>query len=262
MGPMSGSTSLLGLDDVIDPSVRPPARSTAYGEHPEQVYDVRLPGGPGGRGSVVVVHGGFWRPGTDRAHAAAQAQAFADRGWAVAVVEYRRPGTAGAWRDTLDDVAAALEAVAADPDLPGPLVAVGHSAGGQLALWAASRDGTPLAGVVAVAGCVDLATVARLDLGDGAAQAFLGGGPDDVPDRYAAADPAELVPARVPVVLVHGTEDDRVPIEISHSYAAVAAGTARPATVEVVPGAGHFELIDPRQPGFDRVVRAAATVAS
>ncbi len=260
----SGPTSPHGLADVAAAEVPPPARTTAYGPDPAQVYDVREPAGPGApRGTVAVVHGGFWRAEHDRAHAAAQAQALAEEGWVVAVVEYRRTGMpGGGWPGTLEDVRTALTAVAADPDLPGPLLAVGHSAGGHLALWAASQADTPLDGVVALGGCVDLATSARLDLGDGATQRLMGGGPDEVPDRYATADPAQLLPARVPVVLVHGTADDRVPVEISHSYAALAAGSTRPVTVEELPGVGHYELIDPRDPAFARVLHAVASLAA
>lgn len=264
MSGMSGPTPATDPRTRPQPGVPPPAGTTAYGPDPAQVYDVRLPL-PGRRRtpSVVVVHGGFWRSQFDRSHAAAQSQAFADAGHPTAVLEYRRTGMpGGGFPGTLDDVRAGIAAVCADPRIPSPVVAVGHSAGGHLALWAASQADTPLAAVISLAGCVDLGSSARLDLGDGAAAELMGGGPDDQPDRYAAADPALLVPAPVPVVLVHGTEDDRVPVEISHSYAVLAAGSGHPATVEELTGVGHFELIDPLDDAFETVLRAVDGFAS
>ena len=144
------------------PDVAPPSRTTAYGIDPDQVYDVRLPttglAAPTGT-TVVVVHGGFWKAEWDRAHAAPQAQAFADAGHHVAVVEYRRTGMrGGGWPATFADVSAAVDAVLADPALPDRCVLVGHSAGGHLVTLAATRpEARSLAGVVALAGCVDLA---------------------------------------------------------------------------------------------------------
>ncbi len=120
----------------------PPTRTTAYGSDPAQLYDVRLPAGPGADVTVVVVHGGFWRERFDRSHAGCQAQAFADAGYPVAVLEYRRTGMpGGGWPGTTEDVAAGVAAVLGDPGLPERAVLVGHSAGGHLVVWAASQPG-------------------------------------------------------------------------------------------------------------------------
>src|SRR5688500_18780349 len=116
----------------------------------------------------------------------------------------------GGWPGTGEDVAAALAALRADADLPDSLVLVGHSAGGHLGVWAASQPwGAGLAGVVSLAGVVDLAGAHAQRLGDGAVEAFMGGAPEDLPEAYAAADPALLRP-RAPVALVHGVDDDVV----------------------------------------------------
>ncbi|HEY7989733.1 MAG TPA: alpha/beta hydrolase, partial [Lapillicoccus sp.] len=182
------------------PDVVPPSRTTAYGIDPDQVYDVRLPAtglaAPTGT-TVVVVHGGFWKAEWDRAHAAPQAQAFAEAGHHVAVVEYRRTGMrGGGWPATFADVSAAVDAVLADPALPDRLVLVGHSAGGHLVTLAATRpEARSLAGVVALAGCVDLALTWDLGLGDGAAARFMG---DADAAAWTAADPAAH-PALTPV---------------------------------------------------------------
>lgn len=246
---------------VLDETAPPPTDTVAYGSDPSQVYDVRLPAGRARPGSVVVVHGGFWRAAYDRAHAGPQAQALAEAGWPVAVVEYRRAGMpGGGWPGTADDVAAAVRAVRADPRLPRPHVLLGHSAGGQLVTWAAAQPwAAGLAGVVSLAGLVDLPLASRLGLGAGAVDAFLGGTPAQVPGTFAAADPAGLAPG-IPVVLLHGEDDQVVPAHLSSSYAVRHASAQ--VTLERVPGCEHYGLIDPEHPAFDRVVAAVERLRS
>jgi acetyl esterase/lipase len=262
---VGGGNAPVDSDDVLSRPAAPPARTTAYGTDPAQVYDVRLPRGQRRPATVVVVHGGFWRAEYDRAHAASQAQALADAGYPTAVLEYRRTGMpGGGWPGTAQDVAAGLAAVRQDPGLAGPAVLVGHSAGGHLVTWAASQPWAHgLRGAVSLAGVVDLALAADLGLGAGAVDAFMGTGPGGSPAAYAAADPAALSPA-VPVLLVHGRDDDVVPLGVSESY--LAAQRHRPGGAEValraVAGCGHFGLIDPEHPGFAEVLAAVATLAS
>ncbi len=241
-----------------------PARTTVYGIDPAQVYDVRLPAAAPTGTTVIVVHGGFWRAGWDREHAAPQAQAFADAGHHVAVVEYRRTGMpGGGWPGTFADVSAVVEAVRADPSLPDRCVLVGHSAGGHLVALAAARpEATGLSGVVALAGCVDLAMTRDRGLGDGAAAAFMGAADAET---WRRADPA-LNPPVVPVVLVHGVADDTVPVAVSESYARSRLRTpASPgAAVDLrrVAGAGHMDVIEPGTPAFQVVVEAVARLTS
>lgn len=223
-----------------------------YGEHPEQVVDVRLPGGHGGPAPlVVVVHGGFWRPEYDRAHAGPQSAALADAGYVVATIEYRR----GDRERLLSDVRTALDAAPALAERAGPggvdagrTVLVGHSAGGHLVLVAAQRPGA--AGVVALAPVADLAAAEAAGLGGGAVRDFLGGPASDHP----GLDPARLGPPAVPVHLLHGLDDDRVPAEQSRRYAAGHPGV----TCELLPGTGHFALIDPLSAAWPRVLSAVA----
>jgi acetyl esterase/lipase len=242
------------------PDVTPPSRTTAYGIDPDQVYDVRLPEAVPTGTTVVVVHGGFWKPEWDRTHAAPQAQAFADAGHHVAVVEYRRTGMrGGGWPGTFDDVSAAVDAVLTDPALPDRCVLVGHSAGGHLVALAATRpEAAALAGVVALAGCVDLALTRDLGLGDGAAARFMGDADDAA---WTEADPA-VHPAFTRVVLVHGDADDTVPYEVSVSYVKRQVPHTRPELLRL-PGVGHSEVIEPAEPAFavvlDAVGRLTAT---
>ena len=202
---------------------------------------------------MIFIHGGFWRAAFDRSHAGPLAADLAARGHPVATVEFRRVGQAGGgWPGTFDDVAAAV--VAAATELPdGPPILAGHSAGGQLALWYAGRAPERVRAVLALAPVADLTAGYRLGLGDGAVGALLGGSPEEVPDRYAATDPARQVPLPVPAVLVHGTEDDRVPVTVSRGYAAVAGPAVR--LVEL-PGVEHFGLIDPLSSAWPEVLRA------
>ena len=242
------------------PDVAPPSRTTAYGIDPDQVYDVRLPVAVPTGTTVVVVHGGFWKPEWDRTHAAPQAQAFAEAGHHVAVLEYRRTGMrGGGWPGTFADVSAAVDAVLADPALPDRCVLVGHSAGGHLVALAATRpEAAALAGVVALAGCVDLALTRDLGLGDGAAARFMGDADDAA---WTEADPA-VHPALTRVVLVHGDADDTVPYEVSASYVKRQTPRTR-AELHRLPGVGHSEVIEPAEPAFavvlDAVGRLTAT---
>ncbi|MFC6704242.1 alpha/beta hydrolase family protein [Flexivirga alba] len=226
----------------------PPDRTIAYGASPDQVYDVRRPVGAARRATVVVIHGGFWRPAYDRTHAGQQSKALATHSFHVATIEYRR--VPGDWPAMAADVLAAISAVAADPELPDDIVLLGHSAGGHLATWAAYQPEIAVTGVVSLAGCVDLHLTRDLHLGDGAADALMGSAPEAV---WRAADPAMLGRPPAQVRLIHGAADDRVPVEVSESYQA-AADAAIP--LQVLAGCGHYELIDPATPQFAHTVAA------
>jgi dipeptidyl aminopeptidase/acylaminoacyl peptidase len=232
------------------------------------LIDVRLPPSPPA-GLVVMLHGGFWRSEYDRTHTGPMTSALAAEGYVVAVPEFRRtetvaePGSVqragGGWPNTFDDIAAALDAVPGllTPYSSSPPVVVGHSAGGHLALWGATRPNANMRAVVSLAGCADLTMCSRLGLDDGATDLLLGGTPEEVPDRYALADPALLPKPTAPVTLLHGTADDRVPIEVSRSYAA-----RRGTVLRELPGVDHFALIDPLSPTWPHVLAAVASGGS
>ncbi len=249
---------------VLTRSAPPPQRTLPYGPDEAHVYDVRLPfgarsPGPGGRPrgvTAVVVHGGFWRARFDRTHAACQAHALADDGFHVAVMEYRRTGMdGGGWPGTFDDVRAGLDAVRVDPTLPEPVVLVGHSAGGHLAVWALHQaEARGVRGAVSLAGCLDLTLTAELALDVDAAVALMGGTPAEQPQRYTAADPTLLGPAPAPVHVVHGADDDRVPVAVSRSWLE-RCGTGDTAWT-VLADVEHFGLIDPDSPAFATVLGA------
>jgi acetyl esterase/lipase len=250
---------------ILTRAASPASRTTAYGLDPAQLYDVRLPTSATRGATVAIIHGGFWKADFDRSHAASQAQAFADNGFHVAVLEYRRVGMAGGgWPGTFMDVAAAVAAVRADPELPDRVVLVGHSAGGHLAALVASQpDAQGLGGAVCLAGCIDLALTARMGLGDRAAQALMGSEPANLPAAYSEADPAALAPV-VPLVLLHGADDQVVPPEVSRSYVDRVRASARAhAQVRrtVIPACGHYDLIDPEHPAFAVVLDSVRSLA-
>ncbi|MEU4661155.1 alpha/beta hydrolase [Micromonospora chalcea] len=251
--------------EVLTRPSPPPDATVAYGDHPDQLADLRRPAGDGpARPLVVVVHGGFWRAEYDRAHTGPMAAALAALGHPVAQIEYRRTGQpGGGWPHTLTDVrtgVAALPGLAAAA-LPGrvapvPPILIGHSAGGHLALYVAARAPETVAGVVALAPVADLAQAYRLDLDGGAVAALLGGSPEDVPDRYADADPSNFVPTRTRTVVVHGEQDLQVPASISRSWVAADRAAGGTSTLIELPECEHFGLIDPEAAAWPRVTQA------
>jgi acetyl esterase/lipase len=230
-----------------------------YGTHPSQVADLHTPAAGAGWPVAVVIHGGFWRARYDRTLMEALCVDLAGSGWAAWNLEYRRVGGGGGWPATFDDVAAGIDHLAA---LAVPLdlarvVAIGHSAGGHLALWAASRDrpGVAVTGAVGQAAVSDLAAVARLGLSSGAVEELLGGSPEQVPDRYAAASPAQRLPLGVPLLLVHGAQDDTVPVALSRDFQRAALAAGDTCDLVVCERDGHFEHIDPASAAWATVKR-------
>ncbi len=240
-----------------------PTRAYRYGDHPAQVADLHLPGPvPSPLGVAVLVHGGFWRARYDRSLEHRVAADLVGSGWAVWNLDYRGVDRTvagpdgGGWPTTYQDVADAADLlVDAAPEHALELnrvVAIGHSAGGALALWLAGRnpaDGGPgvpprlrVHAVVAQAGVCDLGAAHRAGLGDGAVRDLFGGAPVDA---RLLADPITRVPLGVPTLLVTGGGDDVVPgsLSLGYSQAARAAGD----TVDVWrdPDAGHLDHLDP-----------------
>ena len=177
------------------------------------------------------------------------------RGWAAWNVEYRRVGlrAGGGWPATFDDVAAAIDLLA-DVEAPldlGRVAAVGHSAGGHLALWAAGRSDArvPLSAAVGQAAVSDLDRAAAAGVCGGMVERLLGGAPARVPDRYREASPARRLPLDVPVLLVHGGRDDVVPVDMSRRFAAAAG-----CELVELEADGHFEHLEPGSRAWATVV--------
>jgi acetyl esterase/lipase len=221
-----------------------PGRSYRYGDDDRaQRAELHMPRGTGPHPVVVAIHGGSWSVGVSKVVMRGVAGVLARAGMAVWNIEYRRVGgdEGGGWPATFLDVAAAIDHLRQLPEaLDLSRVAVyGHSAGGQLALWAASRSHLPpgapgaqlaveVIAAVSAAGVNDLAQAWRETPG-GAVERLMGGGLDTVADRYALADPIALAPLEIPVLLVHGSDDATVSVRRSRNYAL--AG-------------GHVELVE------------------
>ncbi len=218
-----------------------------YADHNDGIVDLHLPA-PGTGPTVLLIHGGFWKQRYDRAHTRPMARALADLGYVVATPEYRRVGGGGGWPTTAEDISSVTRALPrlcaeVDVDWRAP-VAVGHSAGGHLALLLASGD-LPLSGVVALAPVCDLRAALDLSLGTGAAAAFLDGA------NPAAADPMGMTPREgLRVELVHGDADEDVPVALSRDYAA-----RHPTAAYTELRCGHMELITPGSIAWPTVVR-------
>ncbi|MBI5280119.1 MAG: prolyl oligopeptidase family serine peptidase [Candidatus Solibacter usitatus] len=249
------------MQDLFSRTVMDADQRVQYGADPNQFGELRLPRSQGPFPAVMVIHGGFWRAATDLRHMGHLCVALTVDGIATFNVEYRRLGNAGGgWPGTLDDIRAAaafLGARAARYNIdPKRIVAAGHSAGGQLALWLAAEKALPLRGVVSLAGIADLRRAHELNLGGGAVAELLGGGPDKAASRFKLASPLERLPLKIPVRLVHGINDSVVPLEIAKRFEAAARAARDDARLTPLPGTGHFELIDPLAAQF-RMVNAA-----
>jgi acetyl esterase/lipase len=236
----------------------------AYGDHPSQYAELTLPSGPSPAPVVVVVHGGFWSASYGAELGRPLAADLAGRGFAALNVEYRRLGDGGGWPETGLDVAAAVDALRIHPDGLdlNRVVALGHSAGGQLAGWLASRrgDGVALTGAVLQAGVLDLVHGSQEGLGGGAIDAYLGGSPAQRPDAYAEASPIALVPTGVPSICVHGTTDTRVPISQSQDFVDAARRAGASAELRTFDG-DHFDPITVGTKAWDLCVDGVRCLA-
>ncbi len=238
-----------------------PVMLVRYGDDPNQVADLRVPTNGTPLPVAVLIHGGFWQEPFKRDLMDGLAIDLADRGFATLNLEYRRVGASGGgWPETALDVAAGIDVLV---ELSGDylldlsrVVVVGHSAGGHLALWAAGRAQLPPGApgalpavrpalAVSLAGVSDLEQADRTQLGGGAVAAFLGRNVDRTL-LYPEASPKAMLPLGTPQLLVHGVEDQIVPLEQSESYVAAARSAGDEVELLRLAGAGHFVVIDER----------------
>jgi acetyl esterase/lipase len=219
-----------------------------YGPDPDQFAELRRPGGDP-LGVAVIIHGGFWRAAYDASLGREMADDLTARGRTTYNIEYHRVGAGGGWPTTLQDVADAIDRLAdfdLDLDLS-RLVAIGHSAGGHLAAWAAGRARLPSEAPGSSP------RVALTGVGGTAIPDLLGGMPEEVPERYDWADPIGAVPLSVPVVCVHSRSDDSVPFAQSEAY--VAAATQAGGDAELVEFDGdHMAHVEPGSTAWQAVI--------
>lgn len=220
--------------------------------------DLYLPAQARTAALVVLFHGGGWQHALGGLSGLAPlARTLAAHGVAVFNVEYRRVGSGGGWPTTFTDAAAVADfGVALHHSYPqlagGPTILVGHSAGGQLAVWASQHQQRHAAAVVSIAGPLDL-TYAALH-GDRHVLTLLGGSPAQVDARYAAADPSRDRDLTTPVFLVQGTRDRVVPISFARHYLEDLRHARRVPTMIEIDGATHTSLVIPGRRGFDQTI--------
>lgn len=224
-----------------------------------QEADLHVPSSEGPLPVVTLIHGGYWATGLDRNVMAVLVEEIGSLGYAVWNIDYRRVGEqGGGWPGTLEDVASAIDALEGlagehGLDLDNHAV-LGHSAGGQLAFWSAGRPDPQVSptALVSLSGVLDMTAAAELpDLGRAgrlasAVEDFLGGPPDQHPQRYRSASPIELLPLDVPQLVVHGLTDDRVPLSQSEDFSEAAAALGDEIELAIVRNADHFDVMDTR----------------
>ncbi|MFT3663376.1 MAG: alpha/beta fold hydrolase [Gordonia sp. (in: high G+C Gram-positive bacteria)] len=223
---------------------------------------------------VILIHGGAWRSEVGAHSFVTFAQRLAQRGLAVYNVEYRRLGSGGGYPQTFSDVAAAIDfvpqVIRAHPSVDsGSAVVVGHSAGGQLAMWAGTRHrlddevgAEPRfrpTSVVSLAGPLDMRTAVRL--GDDLIVAALGGTPEKVPERYESVDPIQNIDPTIPITAMAGDRDHVVPPVVSENYVTAVRNDGGRGTFILLPGTDHGGIVDPSAPMFTRVLETISRAA-
>ncbi len=237
---------------VFDLVGRAPDSTLNYGQLPDQVIDI-YSGKEVGLPLIVLIHGGYWGNEFDRKHLRPFASALAETGWQVALIEYQR--ISGQPYIMSKDVESAIRfAVEKIPDHNGSVALIGHSAGGHLAMWAASLI-PHLKSVIALAPIADLRACEVLNLGNGAIQSFLGAPALQRSDL----DPMQITTLGNPITIIHGETDTQVPIELSEGYVNSKNGAV---TFIKLAGVGHFELIDPRSLVWEIIQRELNKVKS
>jgi len=220
--------------DLVEPSS---GELISYGDSADQVIELFRATGTSKK-SIGLIHGGYWRPEFDRAHLRPYAARLAAEGFDTYLIEYRR--TQGSPDEYVEDIESAVEVI-------GDCTLIGHSAGGHLALLASKSP--QVKKIVALAPVSDLVRGEALNLDGGAITLFLGGKAGDRPDL----DPMKLSALKVPVTVIHGAFDERVPVELSRGF----AEKFTEIDYLEIPDSGHFELIDPRKDSIIRLVLSA-----
>ena len=257
------SPELLTWPDLVKRE-KPVADATvSYGPDSMQKVDVWLPAGKGPFPVVLMVHGGCWQTSiADRSLMNWIAADLRRDGYAVWNIDYRgvdRSG--GGYPGTFADAAKAADQLAANARKyklgARRVVAVGHSAGGHLALWLAGRRQLPKDSVLRTRKPLKIAHVVSLgglpDLEATAASPNNGCGTDVIAklvgtgraDPYTDTSVPRLLPIGVPQDLVNGREDKIIPYRMATDYVAAARAKGDRVDLHTVPATGHVELVAP-----------------
>lgn len=270
---MADEPDLLTAADLAGFAEPPADARIHYGDDPLQFGDLRLPPGEGPHPVAIFLHGGCWLSEYDIAHSSKLTAALAENGIATWSLEYRRIGDdGGGWPGTFEDVARGADHLAAIADEYaldlGRVIAAGHSAGGQLALWLAARAQLPAAspfaagspitlrGVLALAPAADFDYLYEHGTCERAVERLLGGSPGRFPDRYRWTDPVRLDLGPTPQLVLAGRHDETW-TPPARRYAQEATARGDDVTLVEAPESGHFELIDPDSSTWPLVLSSA-----
>jgi acetyl esterase/lipase len=261
------------LQDYLALSGPAPTRHVAYGAAPSQFAELFQPAGNGPFPVAVIIHGGCW---TKEFGGISQmrnmAGNLAGQGIAVWNVEYRRyDEEGGGYPGMYHDVAAAMDrlrTLAAEHQLDlARIVLVGHSAGGHLAQWAGARarlprssplyvaDPLPVPVVISLGGLADLRNEQALikTSCDRDMQQLAGVASAGRPDIYSDTSPAEMLPAGVRTILIHGEYDNISPLRVGQDYARRAQAAGDAAEVVLLPGGSHYDEVAATSPSWPLV---------
>lgn len=243
-----------------------------YGTDENQFGDLRVPLGPGPHPLAILIHGGCWKADfATLRDLAPMADALKARGIATWNIEYRRlsqPGSGWPYLDVGKSVDY-LRSIATEKKLDlSRVIVVGHSAGGHLAMWVASRsrlpsssavyvkDPLPILGVVNLAGTGDMEAYIQIEqraCGSAVVEEMLGGKPVDFSQRYIQVSAIKMLPLGIPQVLIWGRLDDYVPIWLGERYALTAKHAGDRVRLLSFPDVGHFEIASPLSPTWPAV---------
>ncbi len=251
----------------------PPAdHRIAYGSNESQFGELRLPKGAGPHPVAVVIHGGCWMAQYDLTYMGHLSAALTEAGVATWSIEYRRIGNpGGGWPGTFEDASRATDHLRTlektHPLDLNRVVAIGHSAGGHLALWLAARkhlpkesplyssDPLPIVGVVSLAGVTDLRRTGTAC--DANVPQLMGGSAQDKAGIYNQASPFDLLPLGIPTAILQGDSDSIIPLEMAKDFADAAKKKGDDIKLVVIEKAGHFEVVDPKSFAWEIVKNEA-----
>lgn len=260
------------ITDYINLKPVEPNHHLIYGKHAEQFGELYLPKKAELHPVIILIHGGCWQAQYDLSTLGQLSKALTKIGYAVWNIEFRRLGNGGGFPITFEDVAMGadfLNTIAETYALDlSKLTAMGHSAGGHLALWLAGRHHLPhssklfsesaikIQRVISLAGIPDLVAGVEQDICRGACQDLAGGLPHEVPEQYQLASPHHLLPLSIPHWHLVGALDSHVPASYLKPFIQKAKLQDNKVYFKVIPDIGHFEMVMPDTASWKHIKEA------